>query len=62
MPLLQCKQKYDSMDLEFRKNVLNWIEDLIEKYELGILQLIIIFSIINKSINLFFIQFRKYNW
>ena len=47
MPLLQCKQKYDSMDLEFRKNVLNWIEDLIEKYELGILQLIIIFSIIN---------------
>lgn len=34
MPLLQCKQKFDSMDLEFRKNVLNWIEDLIEKYEL----------------------------
>jgi len=34
MPLLQCKQKYDSMDLEFRKNLLGWVEDLIEKYEL----------------------------
>lgn len=34
MPLIQCKQKYDSMDLEFRKNLLSWIEDLIEKYEL----------------------------
>lgn len=34
MPLIQCKQKYDSMDLEFRKNLLAWVEDLIEKYEL----------------------------
>ena len=34
MPLIQCKQKFDSMDLEFRKNLQAWIEDLIEKYEL----------------------------
>ena len=34
MPLVQCKQKFDSMDLEFRKHCFDWVEDLAEKYEL----------------------------
>ena len=35
IPLTQCKQRYAAMDLEYRKNVYNWIQDLSSKYDLA---------------------------
>jgi len=34
VPLTQCKQNYSSMDFELRKNILQWVDDLSEKYSL----------------------------
>ncbi|RWS04964.1 Cell division control protein 45-like protein [Dinothrombium tinctorium] len=34
IPLVQCKQKFFAMDLEFRKNSQQWIDELAEKYSL----------------------------
>eukprot|EP00111_Clytia_hemisphaerica_P005863 TCONS_00016961-protein len=32
LPIVQCKQKYSSMDVEIRKDVKGWIEGIAEKY------------------------------
>lgn len=34
IPLTQAKQKYKSMEMEFRENLQEWIEGLMEKYQL----------------------------
>lgn len=34
IPLTQAKQKFMSMDVEFKKNILTWVLDLAEKYNL----------------------------
>jgi cell division control protein 45 len=35
LPLAQCKQRYEAMDLELRRNCVQWLEGLAEKYDLG---------------------------
>ncbi|XP_054711429.1 LOW QUALITY PROTEIN: cell division control protein 45 homolog [Uloborus diversus] len=34
LPLAQCRQKFSSMDMEYRNNVGKWMEDMSEKYKL----------------------------
>jgi cell division control protein 45 len=34
IPLTQCKQRFSSMDLEYRKSIRSWIDGLVEKYGL----------------------------
>ncbi|GFT20456.1 cell division control protein 45 homolog [Nephila pilipes] len=34
LPLLQCKQKFSAMDMEYRNNVSMWMEDMSDKYKL----------------------------
>ncbi|GBN14919.1 Cell division control protein 45 [Araneus ventricosus] len=34
LPLFQCKQKFFSMDMDYRNNVSGWMEDISEKYKL----------------------------
>lgn len=34
IPLSQCRQKFMSMDMKFRNNLLGWVEDMSEKYKL----------------------------
>lgn len=35
LPLAQCKQRFEAMDLELRRNCVQWLEQLAEKYDLG---------------------------
>lgn len=35
VPLTQCKQKFAAMQLDYRRNVQDWIEALTDKYDLG---------------------------